>query len=148
MLKTPLRSPEGFPAENSSQKGVATPPVPTKTESDESGNMNRHSIVTFYERIGVVTRLETVRKRLEFQFGFQLENIQKAGWKWLVAGMDMRLLQATKFHQGINAGFGVKLGEKTNLLATYYKGFVPYSRFDTTHKTSWFGLGLYFDRVI
>lgn len=109
---------------------------------------HKYSIFTFYERVGFVTRLETVRKRLELQAGFQVDDLQKDRWKWLVVGMDVRVLQATNFYPGVNAGFGAKLGKKTKILATYYRGFVPYSRFDTTHKTSWVGLGLYFDGTI
>jgi len=121
---------------------------PSNYEYADISLSHKYSIFTFYERIGFVTRLETVRKRLELQAGFQIDDLQKTHWKWLVAGIDLRVLQATNFYPGINAGFGAKLGKKTKILATYYRGFVPYSRLDTTHKTSWLGLGLYFDGVI
>ncbi|GEM_PF-2444267 len=53
---------------------------------------HRYSIFTCYERAGMVTRLETVRKRLELQAGFQIDDLQKNHWKWLVVGIDVRLL--------------------------------------------------------
>jgi len=33
-----------------------------------------------------------VRKRLELQAGFQIDDLQKNHWKWLVVGIDVRLL--------------------------------------------------------
>ncbi len=101
----------------------------------------------YYFGAGMVVRPKTIRERLSFQFGTEVDPPVKGDLPLaFTGGFNIKLLEENNFTPGVKAGIGIKIGRNTKplrLLVEFYRGNLPYSPFEFT-KVQWLGAGIYF----
>ncbi len=90
----------------------------------------------YYAGIGVVTRSNVERKKLNAYLGFNNFHFMGKRGKWkLTYGIHSKFEAETNFKPGVNSGIGIEFGGKEKnyplqIMIEYYNGFMPYSAFE------------------
>lgn len=86
----------------------------------------------------------TNRAPFEFQQGIVIKEFLKGDiLENFFIGYDLKLLENNNFNPSIDAGIGYKTGGVSHVRLNYFSGHIPFSRLESTTKSSWVGVGLY-----
>ena len=122
---------------------------PSSFETMQIAALYSHSFLNLYAKITGVVRPDPNRKRMQYQAGaffsgLPLKNI----FKKTMAGIDISVLENNEYIPGIKAGIGYSCSDRARVMAEYYVGPIPYSRYQSFLNINWVGLGLYIDPVL
>jgi len=121
-------------------------------ENDESNYeqsditiLYKYKTIKTYGGVGYVLSPSTPRKRLSFQLGATVSDFSNPRLRSLVMGFDMKVLENNFYNPNLKCAAGIKFYKEKPfyLLAEYYTGHIPYSRFESSLIINWIGIGIY-----
>ena len=106
--------------------------------------------VDLYTSIGYNYRQDSPREKWTINLGGQFSGNFIPILKRFVLGFDIRWLENNNWKPGINRSIGFKLNQEGNikLIAHHYSGNIPYSRYESILKQSYWRFGIYFDSIL
>ena len=100
----------------------------------------------WYGSAGTNISIDTLRKRLCFELGFEFRWPLKKSTS-LFLGTDAKMFQQNGFTPGFKNAIGIAFNNNAEknmyLLLEYYQGHLPYSQYEN-RRYEWIGLGWYF----
>ena len=106
--------------------------------------------INIYSSIGYNYRKDSPREKWTVNFGGQFSGKVIPIVKRFVLGFDIRWLENNNWDPGINKSIGFKLNNEGNikLMVHHYSGNIPYSRYESVLKQSYWRFGIYFDSIL
>lgn len=97
----------------------------------------------FYAGTQLILRPDTPRSRFEFHQGITLQNFGRDAFvSRLFIGYDLRFLSNNDYNADLDVGFGYQM-KWSSIRINYFRGHIPFSRYERTITSSWIGLGIY-----
>lgn len=106
--------------------------------------------VNLYTSVGYNYRKDSPREKWTVNFGGQFNGKMIPVLKRFVLGFDIRWLENNNWNPSINKAIGFKLNKKgsVKIMAHHFSGNIPYSRYESVLKQSYWRFGLYFDSIL
>ncbi len=106
--------------------------------------------VNVYTSVGYNYRQDSPREKWTVNLGGQLSGKMIPYLNRLVLGFDIRWLENNNWNPAVNKAIGFKLNKKGSikLMAHHYSGNIPYSRYESVLKQSYWRFGIYFDSIL
>ncbi|MFK8059740.1 MAG: DUF1207 domain-containing protein [Polaribacter sp.] len=120
---------------------------PSNYETVEALYAYNKEKIGFYTGISYIVRTDSNRKKLAFQTGLVLKNLEFENefLSRFFLGYDVRFLENNSFNADFNGGIGYAFKNNNSLRLEYYNGHLPYSRLEKEVKTSWVSLAFYYN---
>ena len=103
-----------------------------------------------YTSVGYNYRQGSPREKWTLNLGGQFVGKMIPYLNRLVLGFDIRWLENNDWNPAVNKCIGFKLNKKGSikLMAHHYSGNIPYSRYESVLKQSYWRFGIYFDSIL
>lgn len=106
--------------------------------------------INLYTSVGYNYRPNSPREKWTVNFGGQFSGKMIPILNRFVLGFDIRWLENNNWNPATNKSIGFKLNKKGSikLMAHHYSGNIPFSRYESVLKQSYWRFGIYFDAIL
>jgi hypothetical protein len=106
--------------------------------------------INLYTAVGYNYRQDSPREKWTVNFGGQFSGKMIPILKRFVLGFDIRWLENNNWNPAINKAIGFKINKKGSIkiMAQHFSGNIPYSRYESVLKQSYWRFGIYFDSIL
>lgn len=96
----------------------------------------------------IVVSPETPRKRIELHQGVVFNDLSDYDRvKKIIFGYDLRTLSNNNYNLDQEYFIGYSIAKKSHIRVSYFNGNIPFSRYESSFKTNWIGIGYYINSL-